>query len=438
VRSPIFALCAVLIAGAANAAEITRVASSFEENDPFGMFIDVGYQFTRERGKIVREWYQENDLIDVTELRYQMVDHRLAIDAHLGIYRGLEFHFGMPIIFQQDRSWFYAVGTGPSNSTIANNCIGANGMLVSPATNPPGVGNGRACTMPQPLIPDAAQLDSAKGFNSYRFGIGDLTFGLKWAVLNQKKDESNPTWVLGYDWVAPVADAINPSIQTSEMNKGPVGDKVHRHKFYSSISKRIAFADPYFSLFYTLPFRAGGAYSNCDNPDSSRMARPENCGMRGWERASTVVQPPHVGGFLFGSELNAYENVNKHQKVALDVRLGVTYVSEGRYYNELSDLLRKLLYNSDYIQLMTQFGIVGHAAEFIQLKGYVTLSYNTERTLTTENIGKDLTGNGLVDLTDHPEEINPNFDYRVDRVGRRFRMQEDFVVRLFIQATFAF
>src|SRR4051794_9746315 len=122
----------LLVAASAQAAEITRIASSFEPNAPFGMFIDATYEFTRERGKITREWYQMNDSIDVSELRYQLIDQRLNVDLHLGIYRDLEFHFRMPIVFQQDRSWYFAEGTTPDNSTIINNCMLPNGDVTGP------------------------------------------------------------------------------------------------------------------------------------------------------------------------------------------------------------------------------------------------------------------------------------------------------------------
>ena len=39
----------------ASAADITRVASSFEDDDPFGLFVDVGFEHTERRTKILRE-----------------------------------------------------------------------------------------------------------------------------------------------------------------------------------------------------------------------------------------------------------------------------------------------------------------------------------------------------------------------------------------------
>ncbi len=64
--------------------------------------------------------------------------------------------------------------------------------------------------------------------------------------------------------------------------------------------------------------------------------------------------------------------------------------------------------------------------------------YNTDHALTDERIGKDLDGNGSVDLTDNPAEINPNFDFRTDYVSRRFYASESTDFRLDLSATFAF
>ncbi|MBK7859589.1 MAG: hypothetical protein IPJ65_13420 [Archangiaceae bacterium] len=419
----LFAIVVGLAASLADAAEITRVASSFEPNDPFGLFADLTYLYTQSVGKITREAYQGGDNIDVTELRYRMVEHKIQADIHLGLYKDLEFHFGLPFIFAQDREWGFAKGTDATNSTITNNRLRADGSLVPGGTT-------------QSLF----SFDPEANAHSYRSGLGDLTFGLAWAVLNQKKDDANPTWVLSFDYTAPIAEAIDPTAPTSGSDRGKVGDKIHRYKFSTAISKRIAFADPYFSLHYTLPWQSSGVYSNCDHPDASRMAMPGNCEQPGWSRLQTAIQPPHVGGFIFGAEFNAFESSNKHQKLALDLRGSVTYVSEGRYYNPMSDLFGKLLYTSDYVSMTGHVGIVGHAAEFVHLKLYAEMTYNTEHTLTSENIGKDLVEplNGTVDVTAHPQEVSPLFDYRIDRVGRRFRMQEETIFRFMAQASFNF
>ena len=44
----------------ASAAEVTRVASSFEEEDPFDLHFGVGYAFDFKKAAILREWSQQN------------------------------------------------------------------------------------------------------------------------------------------------------------------------------------------------------------------------------------------------------------------------------------------------------------------------------------------------------------------------------------------
>ncbi len=419
-------LLAALLGTTASAAELTRVASSFEEKDPFGMFLDFTFDRTADRGTITREWYQAGQLQDVTELRYQKYESKMGIDVSLGIYKDFELHIGVPIVFQQDRNWFFAGGTNENNSTILRSCGDAAG---NGCTNP---GNGTD----QLFLPPN---------NSFRSGLGDFTFGFAWNPFVQKKDPSKPTWTLRFDYTAPTSALLNPSVSTSNSaNRGNIGDKLHRYTFSTAVSKRISkYVEPYFEVHYTLAWRGPGAYTNCDNASAERMGHPENCGYtapngKGWPRAETGIRPVHTGGSIFGVEITAFEKEDRHQRVAFDFRGFVNYFSEGRYYNEMSDLFGKLLYTSDYGQAGAQFGFVGQAAEFVILRSYLSFAYNSEHFLTNENIGQDFTGNGTVDVSTNPEEINPNYDFRIDRVGRRFRMEQQFIFRIQVTATFNF
>lgn len=428
----VLALAATL-PGSARAAEITRVASSFEDKQPFGMFLDLGFERIQQRGKLVREFHQPgvnpgdpSELVDVSELRYVGVDSRLTLDLHVGIWQDLELHYGLPIVFAQDRLWRFAQGTDASNSTIYNNCLQANGQLLDP--NCPSTGAGR-----RPLF------DVNEGTNSYRGGLGDMTFGLAYAVFNQRKDDTKPTWVIGVDYTAPTAGTLDPTVLTSPTARGNLGDRHHKYKFFTSFSRRMGVADPYFQVHYTLPFRGPGWYSNCDHPNNPSMGRPENCSVEPWTRSETGIRLPHRAGIIFGSEFNAFEEPAKAQKVAIDLRTFATYVSEGRYYNEMSDLFGKLLQTQDFVEMGGSFGLVAHAAEYVHLRASASLAYQTEHLITNEAIGRDFTGEpGVVDVTAAPIELNPNFDWRVDMVSRRFRLVEATVFRVDVSASFIF
>lgn len=420
---------------AAPAAEVTRVASSAEEGHPFGMFLDFTFDRLQERGRIAREWYGDGlNAVDrtVDELSYFRAETSLGIEAHVGLFRDLELKVAVPIVFQQDRAWAFAAGRGPSNTSLYANCSAADGTLCTT----PGAGEGRVFEV-------LTATDTGTPTSSYRGGLGDFTFGLAWAPFVQRKDPSQPTWALRFDYTAPTAAMLDPSSATSAKSRGAIGERLHKFTWTTAISRRLSFAEPYFAAHYTLPIRGPGFYSNCDHPSPESMAAPQNCGVGDWTRAATGLKPSHTGGVLFGSELTVFERPEYHQRVAFDLRGWITYVSEGRTYNELSDLLHKLLTTQDHAQLGAQVAFVGQAAEFITLKALASLAYTTEHVLTQERLATQSlqfidNGAGSAPGYSEPEKVNPTYDYRVDRTGRRFVMKDQYVFRVQVTATFNF
>jgi hypothetical protein len=410
----------------ATAADVTRVASSFEDDDPFGMFIDVSVEHTRRRTKILREELptQSSGTRQLAgELWYKQFDTRLNLGLAMGISRDVELSFGLPIVLARNENWSFVSGRGPENSTILNNCLRANGMLTDPACPTTGA-------FAQPLF--------AVPLETFRGGLDNMHFGLAWAIFNQRKDNTKPTWVVGLDYEAPTAERLDPSMLTASDNRGAIGDRVHKYTVYTALSRQIGLADPYFRMHYTIPVRGPGAYSNCDNPflAPENLGEWRNCGLPGWDRKATGIQAPHTAGVTFGSEFLVHDKPNR--KFALDLRAIGNYVSEGRYYNELSGALRKLLYTGDYMQMGGQVAVTMQLSDLLSVRGSGSWLYNTDHVLTDENIGKDLDGSGAVDPTNSPEELNPNFDFRTDFVSRRFHASESRDLHLEVSATLRF
>jgi hypothetical protein len=285
---------------------------------------------------------------------------------------------------------------------------------------------------------------------SKRGGLGNMHFGLAYAFFNQNRDDTKPMWIVGVDYEAPTAKLRDPSqLNTEAGERGNVGDRVHKYTFYTSLSRKIGVADPYFRLHYTLPVQGPGIYSNCFNRAlstepghegefvSPTLGAPENCFTGPWSRKETGIHAPHMGGFLFGTEFTAFTDNTKNQKFALDLRVMGNYVSEGRYYNELSSAVGKLLATQDYFQVGGQVGAVASAGEAFTLRASGQFLYNTDHALTNEQIGKDVNNNTVIDVTASPEELNPNFDFRTDLVSRRFRATESKTFRLELSAAVA-
>lgn len=422
---------------AASAADITRIASSFDDEDPFDLFIDVSFERTQNRAKITREQLTGPDpdpdtgltgRRDAAELWYKGVDSRLNIELAIGLYRDLEFSFAVPLILQQNDGYSFVSGTNYENSTIVNNCLNPDGSLIDP--NCPSTGAGARSLF---TVPSTAK----------RGGLGNMHFGLAYAFFNQERDETKPMWILGIDYEAPTAKLRDPSEDNTETGeRGNVGDRVHKYTFYTALSRKLGIAEPYFRAHYTLPVAGPGIYSNCFNREedgsSPTLGTPENCGTGPWNRKETGIKAPHQAGFLFGTTFTAFNDRTKNQQFALDLRAIGNYVSSGRYYNELSSAMRKLLATQDYFQVGGTLGATASAGEAFRLRASGTFLYNTDHTLTDEKIGQDIDGNGEVDVTENPGEINPNFDFRTDLTSRRFRATESKTFRLELAATFSF
>lgn len=423
---------------AASAADITRIASSFEDDDPFDLFIDVGFERTQTRAKIVREQAPfaipegepaPETINEANEVWYKGVDSRLNLRLAFGVWQDLEFSFALPIVFQQNERWDYVSGTDAGNSTITNNCINADGSAI------PGCLAGTSPGRPLFGVPQ----------ESFRGGLGNMHFGLAYAFFNQEKDNTKPTWIVGLDYEAPTAKQRDPSVDTTDPdNRGNVGDRVHKYQLYTAFSRRMGVADPYFRASYTIPVRGPKFYSNCDqrNADPPNLGAPQNCLTNGWDRKETGIKSPTLASMVFGVELIPHDDKKKMQKFALDLRAIGNYVGEGRYYNELSSALRKLLTSEDYFQVGGMVGATARAGETFSIRASATYLYNTDHLLTSETIGRDDDESGSVDVLgpdgEVTSEVNPNFDWRYDVAGRRFRATESSTFRFDLMANFSF
>jgi hypothetical protein len=422
------AVVAALLLGtplAASAADITRIASSFDEDDPFDLIVDVAFERTQSREKITREQLSrdpaEPGLRNIDELWHKGTDSRLNLKLAIGLYRDLEFSFGLPLILQQNDSYGYVSGTDDTNSSIVHNCVNPDGSVTNPACATNGTGERGLFGVPS---------------TSKRGGLGNMHFGMAYAFFNQQRDDTKPTWIVGLDYEAPTAKLRDPSHDETGGSRGNVGDRVHKYTFYTSFSRKLGVAEPYFKVQYTQPVLGPGFYTNCSNREL--LGRPDNCGIGPWTRKETGIQSPKVGGFLFGAEFTAVDDKTKGQKLAIDLRTIGNYVSDGRYYNELSSAMHKLLASQDYFQVGGQVGATASAGEAFTLRASGTFLYNTDHTLTEESIGKDPTGVDVNDPGEPQPEVNPNYDFRTDLPSRHFRATESKTFRVELSASFAF
>ncbi len=434
----------VALAAPAGAAEMTRVATS-ESGNLFDLHVSLRWDRTQLRGKLTREQGDPalnapfGEMTNVDELRYTRVTNTLVPRIAVGLHRDLEVHVELPYVLADDHSWRFALVDGFSvetESTITNNTVDAMNQPCDPA--------GASCLL-FPVAPSTTVYHGGRG--------GDVKAGAAWAIFSDARDDTKPTWLVGADLTFPTASAYDPaagrdgaswaSPHVSSGNPGPSGEKVWKYDLYTVLSRRLGPIDPYFKAHVTGMRRSSGTYSNCDSaaalaggsPAQATTAGAANCD--GWGDDADA-RLPWIGGLTFGAELVPYENRSEDQKVSIDVRAFADYTSSQRFYNPLTDMTGKLHATEPYLTMGGLFGLYLRASRFVSLHASGSLATQTAHFLTGESLGRGGVADGDITGATANADLNPNYDWRYDAPGRRFRFTESSVFSLSLAGVLQF
>jgi hypothetical protein len=440
------ALIVAVAAGPAGAAEIARVASS-EPGNLFDLHVSIRWDREQQRGKITREQADPDAnppfgaIVNVDELRYTRIRNVIVPRFALGLYRDVEAHLEVPYVLADDHSWRFAFVDGlpvETSSTIRGNTVDAM--------------NQQCTSVPCPLFPVAPTTTVYHGGRA-----GDARVGLAWAIFNDRKDDTKPYWRVGFDVTLPTATVYDPAAGRSAStdwrsphaaagNVGAFGEKVWKWDLHTVLSRRLGPIDPYFAARFTAMTQSSGTYSNCDHAaelaawDVPQMtnAAVTNCADPSWKEAAGA-ELPWIAGLTFGTELIPWENRAQDQQVTFDVRLFADYTSGQRFYNPLTDMTGKLHRTEPYLTMGGFVGMYLRASRYVSLHAAASLATQTGHFLSGERLGRSAAvGSGDTSgVTDNPE-LNPNFDWRYDAPGRRFRLTETSVFGLSVAGVLQF
>jgi hypothetical protein len=416
----------LLAAAPVLAAQVTDVATP-SEGQNFELDLQADYQHVRDSTRIRRENLQGGSVLLVDELDHDRTVDQFAFRVAAGLSHGVELHVLAPFVLRDAQDWDYATVNGGSvatTSTLANNTISISGC-----------GNPANCTTTQPIV-------VAPG-HSQRTGFRDPTIGVTWAIVDEALERrlrpdvyppgaSVATWVVALDYTFPVPGRIeDPSaFGTSAAAGNSISTKAFRRAHvlsaWTAFSKRFTVADPYVLVRGSVSFPVQGAFDNCANPAALSEVAVANCASPAW-RNEARYQPPVQAGFALGSEFVLDEDLRAQRKIALDLRADLTWFGTGRDYSQVSDMLGKLTYVQEYVNVVGSLGIYGRFARWASLRVYGLVGMDSPHFLTTESIGKDLNGNGTIDISGGrgipaPEQ-NPTYDFRLDQPGHRLRAE---------------
>jgi hypothetical protein len=434
----------------AEAAWPTKVLSAVEKEKSIpDIHVELTYDRLSKNARITREWVQDDAMgnpaaLDVRELDYEEITQRMLVALRVGLYRDLELHVIAPIVFQNDSKIGFAEGV--ENRSTVYGSVNAD----DPAYD---------YRFPVTTVPAERE----------RAGFGDMTFGLSFSPVVEKKDEAWPTLTLRADIIAPTGTRRDPAdVNALPGGKsGRIGSGMTIFDFTIGVSKRISSGTP--TLDPYMLFNASIPVAN-----SSQKA--------------IGMDPPVEGSFKVGSELILWEHAETKQFYSLDFAFGFRYTAIGRTFSELSDYLpnfnqmgprsldmgrenqpRDTFIYEDYQDpanynnqdsaascgavsgtscgeltrvdehLAMDGTVVVHIQplEYVVIRAGVSLGIVTDHLITAESVGRDTDPDGNETCGTEPcagrvNAINSNgederskyYDPRYDQPGRRFRAED--------------
>jgi hypothetical protein len=333
-------------------AEVVQVVDAFDDDDLFDLHLSLGYQSTWKSAKIMREsaltdagfsdgGYSRANL-NVAE--YTQRISRLNTRADIGLFKDIALVIRLPIILSDDRE-LKGLDGSDSEANQRFTLAGAPGE----------------------------QLFRLPFKSPTRSGVEYLAIGLDAAPMNQARDATKPTWLIGiegrFDVSEPmhacnkshtalnVNEQLDPTVPQKEcaeigdINRNGIGGEYptpegmgfDRASFegvrsgsrkpgvsrgvtalegHTIVSRRVKYIEPYGGFRALLEFQNDGSdYGATDL------------------KGSLVNHPPFRGTMIFGMNVIPWEVRDAFQRLSFDARFTGTYVSEGRDYSELFDAL---------------------------------------------------------------------------------------------------
>ena len=428
-RKTYWALLASLtiLAAAAQAAEVTRVVSAFDDDNSFDFNLTASWLHDAKSALIKREseMASGSGIEVLRDLKYAQTRDVLNLRADFGILWDVGLHVEAPLVLSDSNNLSLDQGVTAASSTFLRDQI----------------------------LPNAT---AAQVFHSpTRRGFESLGLGINWAVFNQRRDDTKPTWTLGFDAKLDVFKDMRFDPGNPTGNEA-TGLGYHQLVWSTWVSKRFHHFDPYFGATYMLPIRTNGSIFQ----DESSATQ-------------TSVNPQQRAGATIGVEQIAWENPRGDQRVTIEARGHAEEHFAGRGASELWEPLsgspgcsttgaagatacrpgldevadaQGNLQPAPYpgVTDIDAYGSFGgdvglniQVGRYVRFRGLFGLSVDMPHFITDANSGVDANHDGTVNSFDKAE-ANPVYRESIDLPGRRFRVEETEVWSLLIEGSLMF
>ncbi len=313
IRTPIALLAGfwlLLPALAADAAEVTRVLTARSLKD-FDVDVSLDWQHDSSQASIKRELVQSTGTAVVNDVVHHETRDSMQLRAEAGIFRDLSFVLTGSFVLADQRGLDF----DRSGDCAAVPCLETllrDGFLPGTQNTTWGLDaeHGGAA-----FAPPSGQVFRGPD----RSGFEYLGLGLRWAAMNQARDPTKPTWIVGLETRLSVADdqRFDPGKPTA--NRG-VGLGYHQFLVTTMFSRKLGGVEPYMGGFFMQP--ALTSTSVYRNLGTGSFAEPQR----------------RTGGEL-GIEGAVWEDPALHARIALEASGRFEYRFEGLAQSELWEVL---------------------------------------------------------------------------------------------------
>lgn len=423
------AVAGAAVPGRARAADITNVASAFDENNPFDFRLRARYDHTEKRAQLKRELEglspTQNRIALGKDLTYAAHRDTLGLRAEMGLFHDLMLEVELPIVLDESESYGLAAGVGAAgSSTVADG--------IAPMMGYDAQHNGAALPSGSPFFRGVRRgASGGSGLDAF----DTFNFGLTWAPVSQRRDDTKPTWVLSFEPHISIGN-IKAFDRARPNANHAVSEGVHRLYASTAISHRWRWVEPYMGFWYMYPIARGDSLFKDYGP------------------AEKVKGPMQQGGSVFGVELVPLDRPAAGHKIWIDLRGRLDGHFAGRGYSEAWELLAsspalacdaaQATYNpacdasattnayqgrpytgvttiENYASLGVDVGLGVQLGRHARFRTSFDYSHDESHFVTGEDIGVPSTASGRVMSAN---EYNPAWRAVIDQVGRRYKVDD--------------
>lgn len=315
-------LVAIAVAGAlaptrARAAEATRVASGGEGTaGSFDFVLSLAWRRDEKRAAIKREVVSEGTRTVRRDLVFEQTRNILDLRADVGLFGDLSLYAVTPIVLADDRALHF----DRSGNCAAVACVDENSSTLLRDGILPGY--------EAPMFGWDTEHDRSfvRGSETVfrgptRRGLEYLGLGFAWAVFNERRDDTKPTWVIRAESRFSVAKDMRFDRERPRANRG-VGLGYHQLVGEMAFSRRFGRLDPYLGGTFMFPTLTSSSPYRRYTLGEGAYSRPQ---VRAMANA--------------GLQATAWENAPAHQRIDLELRGRMELRFHGLAQSELWEVL---------------------------------------------------------------------------------------------------